>query len=88
MITVRYDSRLRHIGLGREHRGTRVLALIADTCIRVVDAETGALLRDLVLDPRKDYQPLGRPPGPRPKPKTPPAAGVKPGRRPPTGHRP
>jgi integrase len=25
---------------------------------------SGELLRDLVLDPRKDYQPTGRPPGP------------------------
>ena len=64
VITIRYDSKLRHIGLGREHRGKRVLALIADRYIRVVDAETGELLRELTLDPSRDYQPLGRPPGP------------------------
>lgn len=64
VITLRYDSQLRHIGLGREHRGKRVLALVADLYIRVVDAETGELLRELTLDPTKDYQPLGRPPGP------------------------
>jgi transposase InsO family protein len=64
VITVRYDSRLRHIGLGREHSRKRVLALIADRQIRVIDTETGELLRDLVLDPDRDYQPLGRPPGP------------------------
>ncbi|MGL5826760.1 MAG: IS481 family transposase [Nocardioides sp.] len=64
VITVRYASRLRHIGLGREHRGTHVLALIADRYIRVVDADTGTLLRELTLDPTKDYQPLGRPPEP------------------------
>jgi hypothetical protein len=67
VITLRYDSRLRHIGLGREHSGKRVLALIADLYIRVVDADTGELLRELDLDPTKDYQPLGRPPGPQPK---------------------
>lgn len=67
VITLRYDSQLRHIGLGREHSGKRVLALIADLYIRVVDAETGELLRELDLDPTKDYQPLGRPPGPPPK---------------------
>jgi transposase InsO family protein len=67
VITIRYDSQLRHIGLGREHRGKRVLALVADLYIRVVDAETGELLRDLTLDPERDYQPLGRPPGPRPR---------------------
>ena len=67
-ITIRYDSRLRHIGLGREHHGKRVLALIADQYIRVVDQETGELLRELTLDPHKDYQPLGRKPGPQKKP--------------------
>jgi len=64
VITVRYDSRLHHIGLGREHARTRVLALVADLNIRVIDAETGELLRQLTLDPDRDYQPLGRPPGP------------------------
>ena len=40
MSTVRYDSRLRHIGLGREHARTRVLALIADRYIRIIDYTT------------------------------------------------
>ena len=66
VITIRYDSQLRHIGLGREHARKRVLALVADLYIRVVDAETGQLLRELTLNPNRDYQPLGRPPGPRP----------------------
>ena len=64
VVTLRYDSRLRHIGLGREHARRRVFLLIADLDVRVIDAETGQLLRELVLDPTKDYQPLGRPPGP------------------------
>jgi transposase InsO family protein len=67
VITLRYNSQLRHIGLGREHARKRVLALLADRYIRVVNAETGDLLRELVLNPHRDYQPLGRPPGPRPK---------------------
>jgi transposase InsO family protein len=57
VITVRYDSRLRHIGLGREHRGKRVIALIADLYIRIIEADTGELLRELTLDPSRDYQP-------------------------------
>lgn len=60
VITVRYDSQLRHVGLGREHHGKRVLALIADRYIRVVEQETGELLRELILDPAKNYQPLRR----------------------------
>jgi transposase InsO family protein len=89
VVTLRYDSRLRHIGLGREHARKRVLMLVADLNIRVIDAETAQLLRELTLDNDRDYQPLGRPPGPRPnRPPTAPAAGVKAGRRPPTGPRP
>jgi hypothetical protein len=64
VVTLRYDSRLRHIGLGREHAGTRVYILVADLYTRVVDAETGELLRELTLDPNRDYQPTGRPLGP------------------------
>ena len=88
VITIRYDSRLRHIGLGREHRGKRVLALIADRDIRIVDQETGELLRELTLDADRDYQPLGRPPGPHKQHTAPPADGVNTGRRPPAGPRP
>ncbi|WP_137123597.1 IS481 family transposase [Segeticoccus rhizosphaerae] len=65
VITIRYDSQLRHIGLGRQHAGTRVLALIADRYIRIVNAQTGQLLRELTLDPTRDYQPRNRTPGPR-----------------------
>lgn len=67
VFTLRYDSQLRHVGLGREHHGKRVLALVADLYLRVVDADTGELLRELTLDPSRDYQPLRRPPGPRTK---------------------
>jgi hypothetical protein len=55
-VTVRYLSRLRHIGLGRAHIGQRVKLLIADDYVRVVGAD-GSLLRELVLDPARDYQP-------------------------------
>ena len=57
VITVRYDSQLRHIGLGRAHRGTHVIALIADRYVRVINADTGELLRELTIDPNRDYQP-------------------------------
>ena len=32
---------------------------------RVINSATGELIRALVIDPTKDYQPLGRPPGPQ-----------------------
>ena len=66
-VTLRHDGRLHHIGVGYEHTQTRVVMLIADLHVRVVDAATGELLRDLVLDPTRGYQPLGRKPGPRPR---------------------
>lgn len=89
VITIRYDSRLRHIGIGRKHAGTHVLALIADRYVRIVDADTGQLLRELTLDPSTDYQPRGRAPRPgRTGHTTPPAETVRAGRRPPEGPRP
>src|SRR4051795_8318016 len=63
-VTLRYNSRLHHIGLGRLHAGTRVTLLIDDLHIRVIDRHTGELLRELTLDPSRDFQPRGLPPGP------------------------
>jgi hypothetical protein len=51
---------------GRIYAGTSVLLLARDLSIRILDAATGELLRDLALDPARDYQPTGRPPGPPP----------------------
>ena len=66
-VTLRVAGRLRHIGVGRTYAGTYVLLLVQDLDVRVVDAATGELLRELTIDPRRDYQPTGRPPGPTPK---------------------
>jgi hypothetical protein len=49
-----------HIGLGRAHKGRRVKLLIADQSIRVI-ALDGELIRELTLDPTRDYQPLQQP---------------------------
>jgi transposase InsO family protein len=56
-VTLRYDSRLHHIGLGRAHQGRLVKLLVADRNIRVIDLQ-GQLIRELTLDPTRDYQPL------------------------------
>ncbi len=66
-VTLRIAGRLHHIGLGAAHARTRVLVLVHDLEVRVVDAATGELLRSLTVDPAKDYQPLGLPPGPKPR---------------------
>jgi len=64
-ITLRHDSRLHHIGLGRLLAGTRVTVLVADLDITVIDRKTGELLRELTLDTTRDYQPRGAKRGPQ-----------------------
>jgi len=64
-ITLRHASRMHHIGIGYEHIGTTVRILIHDLHITIINADTGEIIRDLQLDTSRDYQPLGRPPGPR-----------------------
>jgi transposase InsO family protein len=56
-ISLRYDSRLYKIGVGRAHKGRSVKLLIADHSIRVIDLQ-GELIRELTLDPNRNYQPL------------------------------
>jgi hypothetical protein len=63
-VTLRVAGRLRHIGVGRTYARTDVTLLVQDLHVRIINAATGELLRDLIIDPRRDYQPNGRPPGP------------------------
>jgi transposase InsO family protein len=59
VVTLRHNSRLHHIGLGRKLIGTRVLVLVDGLQVWVI-TEDGELLRELILDPSRDYQPHGR----------------------------
>jgi transposase InsO family protein len=67
-VTLRTGGRLHHIGVGRTYAGTSVLLIVQDLNIRIINAATGELLRELTLDPAKDYQPTGAPKGPTRKP--------------------
>jgi transposase InsO family protein len=99
-VSLRYNSRLHHIGLGTRLAGTPISLLIDDLHIRIIHRHTGELIRELTLDPTRDYQPRWLPPRPpkqapaiprpasRSRPNRATAAGVKAGRRPPTGPRP
>jgi transposase InsO family protein len=58
-VTLRHDSKLLHIKVGRRHAGTRVLLLVAGLDVRIV-SQDGELIRALTLDPSCTYQPLGR----------------------------
>jgi transposase InsO family protein len=56
-VSLRYMSRLHHIGIGRAHKGRAVKLLVADRNVRVTSLN-GELIRELTLDPNRDYQPL------------------------------
>lgn len=58
-VTLRVAGRLRHIGVGRTYARTDVILLIQDLHVTIVNAATGEILRDLIVDPRLDYQPKG-----------------------------
>lgn len=58
-VTLRHDSKLLHIKVGRRHAGTRVLMLVVGLDVRIV-TEDGELIRELRIDPTKTYQGLGR----------------------------
>ncbi len=59
VVTLRHRSKLHHIGIGRAHKGRRVLLLVCDLDVRVI-ADDGELLRRLTLDPSVDYQAISR----------------------------
>jgi len=54
-VTLRYRTRLHHIGVGRAHSGTRVILLIDGLDVRVI-SDRGEVLRHLTLDPARDYR--------------------------------
>lgn len=59
-VTLRYQSKLRHLGVGRRYAGTRVMLLVADRDVRVIN-EDGELLAEFTINPTKDYQTQKRP---------------------------
>src|SRR3990167_1158646 len=70
VVTLRVDGRLHHIGIGRTHARTHVVLLVDDLHVRIIDAATGELLRELTIDTSRDYQATGAPKGPTPKTRT------------------
>ncbi len=66
-VTLRMAGRLHHIGIGLTHAGTHVLLLVqACTCASSTPPPANCCASS-PLDPTRDYQPTGRPPGPTPK---------------------
>lgn len=44
--------------IGRAHKNRPIKLLIADRDIRIIDLENGQLIRELTLNPNRDYQPI------------------------------
>jgi transposase InsO family protein len=70
-LTLRVAGKLRHIGIGRTHARTHVILLVHDLDVRIINAATGELLRELTIDLDRDYQPRtktqkSQPPDPLP----------------------
>jgi hypothetical protein len=55
-VTLRYAGKLRHLGIGRAHKGRHVLLLIHDRDARVLTSE-GELIAEHHIDPERTYQP-------------------------------
>lgn len=53
-VTLRYQSVLRHIYIGRAHKGEAIRLLVAGAHVRII-REDGRLLRELALDPGRLY---------------------------------
>jgi hypothetical protein len=65
-VTLRVNGRMHHIGIGigRTLARTHIILLFQDLHVRIANAITGELLRELTIDPARDYQPTGAPKGP------------------------
>ena len=55
-VTLRYAGKLRHLGIGRAHKGRHVLLLVHDRDVRVLTSD-GELIAELHIDPNRTYQP-------------------------------
>ncbi len=60
-VSIRYAGQLRHLGIGRAHRGAPVLLLIHDDRVTTTHSGTGKIIAEHRIDPTRDYQPKLRP---------------------------
>ena len=64
-ISLDLNGKRHSIGTGREHARTRVLILVNGPRMRIINRDTGELLRELTINPDRNYQPTGKPRGRR-----------------------
>lgn len=46
---------MHHLGIGRRHTRTRILAIADETTITVIQLETGEVLSEHTIDPTRGY---------------------------------
>ena len=56
-VTLRHSGQLLHLMVGRAHKGEVIRLFVADEQVRIV-RDDGLLIRELVLDPTRNYQGL------------------------------
>jgi len=61
----RRAGRLHHIGVGRTNYRTRVLILIQDLNVRIINAATGDLMRELTINTTATTNPAESDPAPQ-----------------------
>ena len=54
-MSLRRAGRMHHLGIGIEHRGKRVIALIDQTTVTVVHLDTGEILATNTINPDRSY---------------------------------
>jgi transposase InsO family protein len=54
-VSLRRAGRMHHLAIGNTHRGKRVLALIDNSTVTVVDLETGEVIATNDIDPDRSY---------------------------------
>jgi transposase InsO family protein len=54
-LTLRYASRLHHLGIGRAHAGTKVLLLVTATTVTVISTTEHQLIATHAIDPNRNY---------------------------------
>ena len=68
-MSLRRAGRMHHLGIGADHRGKRVIALIDETTVTVIHLDTGEIIATNTIDPAHSYwrnqtKKPGRWPGP------------------------
>lgn len=62
-VSLRHAGRMRHLGLGRANKGTRVRLLIHGDDVLVASLDTAEILGEFTIDPTRGYQPKKKGPG-------------------------